>query len=246
MPFPLLAHQAVVLPLKLRWPAAFSGTALCIGSLAPDLEYLLGDRGPGLGHTLGGQFAFCLPITVVATWGVSRLVVPAFASSGSTPSVSAGGVQQTSLAVVCYSALVGSASHGLLDGLTHRDGWGVRIFPHLADDGGVFASRARLLQYGISIALSVTAIVLLLLWRRTRHPRPTWRIPTAAWAGAFLGGMFGVRQAGDVIRAPILYFVDGTLHAWGYLLFSFVVFGFVGVCVAAGLSLWLGSRRTRA
>lgn len=40
MPGTLLSHQAIVLPLKLRWPARFSGLALVIGSMAPDFEFI--------------------------------------------------------------------------------------------------------------------------------------------------------------------------------------------------------------
>src|SRR4051812_19906912 len=41
VPLTILAHQAAVLPLKLARPRWFDGTALVIGSMAPDLVFVL-------------------------------------------------------------------------------------------------------------------------------------------------------------------------------------------------------------
>ena len=53
MPLTFPAHQALVLPIKLRWPDRTDATALCVGAAAPDLLYAV----PGIGaqgHSLLG------------------------------------------------------------------------------------------------------------------------------------------------------------------------------------------------
>jgi len=40
MPFTFLSHQAPVLPLKIAAPRWFDGTALVLGSMAPDLFFV--------------------------------------------------------------------------------------------------------------------------------------------------------------------------------------------------------------
>ena len=78
MPATLLSHQALVLPLKLRWPARFSGIALCIGSMAPDLEFIgrLHDDWL-LSHTVSAQFWFTVPLTALLVWVTTVLLIPA-------------------------------------------------------------------------------------------------------------------------------------------------------------------------
>ena len=47
-------------------PRATSGTALVIGSMAPDVEYFLnGYPTSTVSHTWLGQLTFCLPVTLV-------------------------------------------------------------------------------------------------------------------------------------------------------------------------------------
>jgi hypothetical protein len=60
LPFTYLAHQVPALALKRRWPAAFDGTALALGTMAPDWPYALsGSRGavPFVGVTALGLLA---------------------------------------------------------------------------------------------------------------------------------------------------------------------------------------------
>lgn len=73
MPFTYLAHQAPALAIKKRWPAWFDGTALALGSMAPDWAYALSgsrfafDGLPLRRLTLLGARRPPLPMTVVAT-----------------------------------------------------------------------------------------------------------------------------------------------------------------------------------
>ena len=59
MPLTYLSHQSVVLPLKIAAPRAVSGTALVLGSMAPDVEYYLkGYATGGVSHTWPAQLTF--------------------------------------------------------------------------------------------------------------------------------------------------------------------------------------------
>jgi hypothetical protein len=72
MPATLLSHQAIVLPLKMRWPHRFSGLALCIGSMAPDLEFIgRMDDDWLISHTITAQFWFTVPLTMILVCLVS-------------------------------------------------------------------------------------------------------------------------------------------------------------------------------
>src|SRR6185295_14226025 len=116
MPFTFLAHQAPVLPLKLLRPAHVSGTALVIGSMAPDFEYFIrGQPFSTISHTLVGQVVFCLPLTFLVGWLVRDLLGPLLGRFRPT----------TPILSVRYlaCALAGSLSHVAWDGFTHGDGW---------------------------------------------------------------------------------------------------------------------------
>ena len=131
MPLTFLSHQAVVLPLKIGAPRATSGTALVLGSMAPDVEYLLrGYPTSTIGHTWVGQLTFCLPVTIALFWVVTRLIAePAAANApegGDLHLPDYALLRQQPVSgrhwlIVAVSALVGSASHVVLDRIT--DGW---------------------------------------------------------------------------------------------------------------------------
>ena len=125
MPLTFLSHQAAVLPLKIAAPRATSGTALVIGSMAPDVEYLLrGYPTSVISHTWTGQLTFCLPVSIVLFLIVTRLVAePAAANAPDWGQLRLEDYallrQQPSSVlhwgIVALSALAGSASHVLLD-----------------------------------------------------------------------------------------------------------------------------------
>jgi hypothetical protein len=78
MPATLLSHQALVLPLKLRWPRWFSGLALCIGSMAPDLEFIARMADDWIfSHTLSALLWFTVPVTMLLHWLMTALMLPA-------------------------------------------------------------------------------------------------------------------------------------------------------------------------
>ena len=132
MPMTFLSHQAVVLPLKIGAPRVTSGTALMLGSIAPDVEYFIrGYPTSGAGHTWLGQITFCLPVTLALFWVVTRVIaepVAAHLPPGGELRLrdyalirhQPGGARHWM--IVAISAIIGSSSHLVLDVIT--DGWG--------------------------------------------------------------------------------------------------------------------------
>ncbi|MFO0658739.1 MAG: DUF4184 family protein [Polyangiaceae bacterium] len=138
MPFTYLAHQIVVLPLKNIRPRWFSATALIIGSVVPDLEYLRDSSHlpTRLGHSLKGQFTYCLPITLATVVVLTELVIRPLAKRfpknrlhlDELELVAAPIRSMRDAARVTLSALIGSFSHVILDGFTHAHMWPARAW----------------------------------------------------------------------------------------------------------------------
>jgi len=197
MPFTFLSHQAAVVPLKLARPGWFDGTALAVGSAAPDLAYALNGTPAAVdGHTLPAQLWLCLPVTLALVWLVRRVVAEPLAVH--LPEAGpfrlrdyrllAGG--RRPVAVTVASALAGSLSHVALDAFTHADGWAVARAGLLRQEVLTIGERSiplfKLLQYTGHVGGAVLAVWLLWLLGRGRllarwypdappAPRPTGR-----------------------------------------------------------------------
>jgi hypothetical protein len=139
MPATIFSHQALILPLKWRWPHRFSGLALCIGSMAPDLAFIgtMSDDSV-FSHTLWAQLWFSAPLTMLLTWLITALLLPRLlpylqdhswwrfhALAALEPPRTASEWRRVAL-----SGALGGLSHVLLDGITHGNhtGW---LVPHL-------------------------------------------------------------------------------------------------------------------
>jgi len=214
VPFTFLAHQAPVLPLKLARPSWFSGTALVIGSMAPDFEYFLrGDPTSTLSHTLLGQVVFCLPLSLALVLVVERLLAPTVPQH--LPDLGVLHVRDYgALAhkrrglggwlVVATSALIGSFSHIAWDGFTHGHGWAVAL-------------RRRLVR----------------AWRGERAPSEAPKTSrTALIATTTIGLALGVALAlalgahdDDALRAVVCVFLRATTG------------GFAGLCLGCGVAM---------
>jgi len=161
------AHAAAAWPLHRvfrRLPAA----ALVIGTMAPDLEYVLRMEPVGkFGHTPAGLFVFCLPVTVALWWAwrgairpaLTPLLPPALCAAAQAPPP---GRATDALPLAMVAALLGAATHILWDGFTHDTGWAVALLPTLR--GAVSASLSlpwfSLAQY----ASSVVGMLIALVW----------------------------------------------------------------------------------
>lgn len=175
MPFTFLAHQAPVLPLKLWRPRWFSGAALAIGSMAPDFDkFLDGADATRYGHTLAGQAVYCLPLSLLIYWLLTRVAAPPLARF--LPDLGAFHLRDyaASLAavrprrewlVVATSVLVGSVSHVAFDGFTHADPRVVALFPVLARDAVMIGrdvdSYMLVLQLVATVAGSAVTLALM-------------------------------------------------------------------------------------
>src|SRR5215813_9115 len=77
MPWIAPSHQAPALALKMWRPRSFSGLALCLGSAAPDLEFILRLRHEWVvSHTLAGQLFFTVPLVMLLHRLATDLVLP--------------------------------------------------------------------------------------------------------------------------------------------------------------------------
>lgn len=186
MPVTLLSHQALVLPLKMRWPHRFSGLALVIGSMAPDLEFIGTMRDDWVfSHTLGAQLWFTIPVSLLLVWLVSAVVVPTVLpyvrdhAEWRLHDLAAlepphGWRGWTSVAV---SSWIGGVSHVLLDGVTHgnHSGWLVPFLPFLRvsvpHPGGAVPLHDAL-QLWLTIVFGLATLI---MWRSIARRRLLWR-----------------------------------------------------------------------
>ncbi|MDA3923358.1 MAG: DUF4184 family protein [Kiritimatiellae bacterium] len=148
MPSIILSHQAPAIFIKTAWPKWFDGAALCIAATAPDFElvlyrlarYFMDSDNPwhwGISHSLVGVVVYVIPVTLAGTFLFSRWIGPWCASLAVGKGRVASwliyfGVDQWSLFkkkqytlrwffVASYSAVVGAATHLILDIFTHKD-----------------------------------------------------------------------------------------------------------------------------
>ena len=167
MPLTAPAHQAVVLPLKLLWPARTDATALCIGAAAPDLGYPLFGIDS---HSPVGVVAFAVPLTLVAAWVLRhRAALGVFAQLPD-----AGPFRLRSYRVLVHRrpgwimtltcALIGAVSHVVVDAFTHQGRWGAEWFglDHVLFSALVVGEMtgARVLQYAGHILGSLASIAM--------------------------------------------------------------------------------------
>lgn len=141
MPSSILSHQGIVLPLKMKYPGKFDGTALCVGSFAPDLAFYVRSL-PGEFHSLGG-LVYTVPISLVLVILFDKVLLPLVAFLATRRQLSIISPCLAFLSVddlhilrkkkisprwfvkATYSVLIGILTHFLLDLPTH--GW----FPYL-------------------------------------------------------------------------------------------------------------------
>ncbi|WP_433789612.1 DUF4184 family protein [Actinoplanes sp. CA-252034] len=125
MPSTFPTHPAGILPLKLWRPRWFDGVALTLGAASPDVAYLVDGSGLPvwpLSHELHGLIIFCLPVTLLGCLMVRRAipVIAAHLPAGRTFALRDYGALRHSghrWWITVTSAIIGAASHLVLDGL---------------------------------------------------------------------------------------------------------------------------------
>jgi hypothetical protein len=258
MPFTFLAHQAAIAPLKLMRPTWFSGTALAVGSMSPDFVYFLrGDAVGHFGHTPLGLLVFCLPLGIVVTWLVQRVLAVPVAQH--LPDCGPFHLRDLALIddrgrvglrrwwlLVSTSVLVGALTHVAWDGFTHRHGWAVERLPVLrtvVELGPMRQPIWHLLQHGgtvVGSALTTAALFfigsrrLLRTWASTEPPPlppATLASHLRLWLPSALGVLAGLTWATVAPPGGHHELVRTGLAAF----FRASSLGFVGLLVGAVL-----------
>jgi Domain of unknown function (DUF4184) len=139
MPLAIFSHQGLVLPLKMRSPEKFDGTALCVGAATADIfvfmKYIVGHDGwQYFMHSIGGMLVG-IPIAIALTMLMSRYIMP-WLSDVTTKSGALGklgvyfGLDEWHLlkkkqftlkwlGIALVSVIIGYASHLFMDLLGH-------------------------------------------------------------------------------------------------------------------------------
>lgn len=140
MPLSIFSHQAPGLALKVKFPKIFDGTALCLGALIPDFNFIFDFFFPinfyAITHSLIGQLIWTIPLAIIATYIFSRFLGPFCARIASKKGklyepLRYFGVDQwkhiknknysrNSWIIITYSALIGGITHILLDWPAHK------------------------------------------------------------------------------------------------------------------------------
>jgi Domain of unknown function (DUF4184) len=130
VPFTFFAHQAPLLPIVRRWPERVDGIALMIGTMSPDFAYVLnGTRLQVWAHAFPALALFCLPVTVIVSWFIARVLAPVVPAH--LPSLGEFHLRdwrglathKFSLGKTLTCAQIGAISHVFFDHFTHPWGW---------------------------------------------------------------------------------------------------------------------------
>lgn len=118
MPLAFPCHQGLIAPLWRRWPHRFNALACCVGAAAPDIVDGLigiarGRLGQGIGHSIIGLFALCVPVG----FGVTAMIRTAASRAGWNRVAG----KSPSLAIEAWSLWIGAFSHALFDFISHEN-----------------------------------------------------------------------------------------------------------------------------
>jgi hypothetical protein len=175
MPF-TLAHPAAILPLVRLLGRRAVPSALVVGSMTPDLAYVVPFVRRAASHSPAGLVWFCLPVGLLAYWAFHLLIAPALVAllppplrarlAGTLPRPAR--APEAPLAMLLACLLLGAMTHLAWDAFTHRGAPGVLLIPaldvRLFAFGGYDVRGYRLLQH----ASTVVGLLVLAVWLRPR------------------------------------------------------------------------------
>ncbi|MGE3589468.1 MAG: DUF4184 family protein [Ilumatobacteraceae bacterium] len=155
MPFTWFAHQVPAIGVKLARPAWVDATALCVGSMIPDVMYSFNGYVGFDTHDWGPAMAYGIPLTLVVAVLI-RFAAPVVANQ--LPDL--GDVRLRSFAVLSRRrpawfvtvacAALGIATHIALDSFTHSGRAGTRLLGYANDTvdiAGLHRTVAGVLQW---------------------------------------------------------------------------------------------------
>jgi hypothetical protein len=216
MPF-TISHAAAALPVRRAAPW-LPLDALVFGAMAPDFEYVLRLAVHGrYWHTPAGGVLLCVPAVLICCLAWRSLVRPALLPllpPGMRPTVEPLPLDRPSvLAAVALAAWVGTLTHVLWDGLTHRTGWAVVRLPVLAEPAlalGIGRPWYNLLQHASTMLGAGVLAAGILAWIH-RHPVEARRFaPGQGWrvvrvAGSILGfaALAGIANGARAVGAGL-------------------------------------------
>jgi len=190
MPWMVPSHPAPALVLKAWKPAWFSGLGLVLGTVAPDLAFILRlDNNAVVAHTFAGQLYVTVPLVLVLHGLLTALVLPwllpllpdgpplhLHTLAAVRPAATRG-----EWVKVALSGLVGGLSHVLLDGFTHgnQDGWAVAYLPGLRMPLPFVLAGVPWHDALHGLSTLVLGALALHLWARLVQEGRLW-----AWSGA--------------------------------------------------------------
>jgi hypothetical protein len=229
MPITVPAHQLLVLPLLGRRSSPLPGVALLVGTVLPDLAFIVGGYGLNERSHLGYGPVMMAPLGVMLYVWAEALVLPALRAalpSRARSLCTSRGLVTTPAGWACAigAVVLGAYSHLLFDGFTHARSWpAVDLYPRLV---------ASALQYVASVVGSVIVVIWAIRRMRTALPDPAaprWRgglraLGITTLVGATVGLAIGVAALGWPAHGRDVVLLAMAPTAIG---------GFVGVTVAA-------------
>jgi hypothetical protein len=260
MPVTFFAHQAPLLPIARRWPHAVDGVAFVIGSMAPDMAYVLsGSRFAVWAHGFPGVITFCLPATFVASWLVVRVMAPIVPDHlpdlGPFHIHDYRGLAAHRFQFVRFIvwAELGALSHVFLDEFTHDWGWfanHVSWYDSRIISGELLGREwtvYRVFQYLGHVGLTVLCLALLWAYGRQRwmQARAATIPPTPTTVVSYVT-LWGASAIG-LGAAMVWVRTDPVGSASDILRLSFGLFaGMLAGCMAVRARVTAGDRGSSA
>lgn len=248
MPF-TLSHPAAVIPLGQISRLKLSLSALVIGSLIPDFEYLYRLAPvPTVGHSFLGMFYFCLPVGMavlilfhyILKEPLALLAPDKYRERLMSHYQPFSLLKPLSFTKAALSVLIGAFSHILWDSFTHSYGWAVQRYDFLREPlftiGGSATPVFRILQH----LCGILGIIVIYYWhtRWFRHekekgPLAAIKISKKARIVIILA-LFGGAVAGGWVLGSLQAELTGDFESFRAF---FIYAGIGGILVLFNLSL---------
>lgn len=187
MPF-TISHAIAGIVIHKIPPYRLSLSALIIGSIMPDAEYLLRMKMYGIyGHTVPGIFLLDLPLGLLIYWLFQKIIkYPLILNSPlflrlrfipflliSSPLNNAKRSSLQNIMIVTVSIFIGIITHIIWDALTHSTGYFVETLPLLQQEFPIFNHSLpiyKLLQQLSSVIGLVAIILYIVFLPRSKTP----------------------------------------------------------------------------